>query len=140
MREDEYKGILAEHWLEKGEDALESAVLELKGGHKEAAVNRCYYACFYAFSAVLTRAGRRFRKHAAVRAALNRDYVKKGIIPRELGRLYNMLFLNRERAEYQPLARFEYETIRRWIDEIRGFIDWCRKYVDIAEGNEGDGK
>lgn len=131
-----YKALLVNYWLEKGEDALQSAILELQGGHGTAAVNRCYYACLYAFYAVLTHDARKLKKHTAVQASLNRDYVKPGIMPIALGDLYNELFINRQEGDY-TFTDFKPNTVHRWIDSVRHFIDWCRKYVGMAED---DGK
>ncbi len=46
------------------------------------AINRAYYALFYAVSALLLEEGRRFSKHSGVRAAFNRDLVKPGLTVR----------------------------------------------------------
>jgi uncharacterized protein (UPF0332 family) len=62
------------YWLDKAERAVASAVRELQDGDLAFAVNRCYYACFYAFTAVLVRDGQFPRKHTMVRSFLNRDY------------------------------------------------------------------
>lgn len=51
------------YWLEKAQEALESAKSEYKAGRLSFAVNRIYYACFYAVSAVLRERGKKFKKH-----------------------------------------------------------------------------
>jgi hypothetical protein len=56
-----------------------------------AAVNRAYYACFYAASAVLQSEGRHFVKHTGVRAAVHAELVKPGRLPREIGETYDLL-------------------------------------------------
>jgi uncharacterized protein (UPF0332 family) len=53
MNEDDARKILISLWLEKAEEALASAKLELNAGHTNFAVNRLYYACFYAATALL---------------------------------------------------------------------------------------
>ena len=45
-------------WLGKAKGSLASAELELNAGHTSFAVNRLYYACFYAVTALLLRDGK----------------------------------------------------------------------------------
>lgn len=62
MTEDESRQKVAEHWLNKANEALESAESEYRMRRFDFAVNRAYYACFYAASAVLLLMGRKFVK------------------------------------------------------------------------------
>ena len=48
MNKEQANEVLMKLWLQKADDALESAKLELAGGHLSFAVNRLYYSCFYA--------------------------------------------------------------------------------------------
>ena len=51
-----------------------------------ACVNRLYYACLYAVSALLLKNGLSSSKHTGVRGLFNRHFVKPGIISRDLAR------------------------------------------------------
>jgi len=51
-----------------------------------ACVNRLYYSCFYAVSALLVRDGLSSLKHAGVRSLFKRHYVRTGKVPMELAR------------------------------------------------------
>ncbi len=59
---------LVRYWLGKAQEALESAKSEYKAGRLSFAINRIYYACFYAVSAVLRERGKKFKKHKGVAA------------------------------------------------------------------------
>lgn len=96
------------------------------------AVNRCYYACFYAFTAVLVRDGHPPKKHAAVRSSLDRDNVRPGIMPRHLGELYNRLFLDRQEGDYQPLLSFDKAEVERLLVGARKFVAWCSKHLGLS--------
>ena len=126
------------YWLEKSADALVSANLELKHGHIAFAVNRLYYACFYAFTAVLTRDRVSLGKHTAVRAALHRDYVLARSMPETYGRLFNRLFTDRHRGDYEPLTQFEQDTVKRQVKEVEQFIAWCRDYAQQPQDSPPD--
>ena len=53
MNESGYRNEIVDYWLNKARDSLCSARDELKAGRSSFAVNRIYYACFYAVSAYL---------------------------------------------------------------------------------------
>ena len=64
------------------------------------AASRCYYAVFYAVSALFILRGRDFRKHSAVEAAVHRDLVRAGEWSASLGADYSMLIKARETGDY----------------------------------------
>ncbi len=85
-------------------------------------VNRLYYACFYAASALLLRDGHTTAKHTGVRSLLNRAYVRAGVIEADLGDLYNRLFEQRTVADYDLRVRLHESDVRPLIPEARRFV------------------
>ncbi len=53
---------IVRYWTEKSKESLDTAEDELKANRLSFSVNRIYYACFYAVSAVLLHKGYRFKK------------------------------------------------------------------------------
>ena len=53
MSEDEARRAVIQHLMDKADKALAAARREHTAGDLDLAVNRVYYACFYAASAVL---------------------------------------------------------------------------------------
>jgi len=97
-----YRAVIARDWMRKSERALNDAELLFGGDSLVGCVNRLYYAVFYAVSAVLAQEGREYGKHTAVRAALHRDFVKPGRVPRQCSITYNTLFDDRQEGDYTP--------------------------------------
>lgn len=54
--------------MERAREALSEANLLLQAGHLNTYVNRLYYACFYAVSALLVIRGISTSKHAHLRS------------------------------------------------------------------------
>ena len=81
------------YWLEKAEESLAASADELAAGRLSFAVNRAYYSCFYAVSALLLSKELRFKKHSGVRAAFQQHFVKSGMSPEKMGD-FMMNFLN----------------------------------------------
>ena len=55
------------------------------------------------FSSIIFKSGKTFKKHKEVRSILHRDYIRTGNIDVKLGKLYDWLFDNRQKADYRPL-------------------------------------
>ena len=122
MSERDDAGEVVSYWFDRAEAALASARSESLADRPDFAVNRAYFAAFYAASAVLLARGRRFVKHTGVRAAVHRDLVKTGSLAPELGRVFDRLFESRHRADYLDLVRFETEEVEQLIEEASVFV------------------
>jgi hypothetical protein len=118
------------YWFEKAADALAAAGDELKAGRLSFSVNRIYYACFYAASAILLQKGLKFKKHSGVRAAFHKHLVKPGLVSRENGQLYDELYEARQRGDYIELVRFEEEPVRTWLEQARRFVEATKSLTD----------
>jgi len=80
---------LVHYRLARAYETLEDARILANKARWNACVNRLYYACFYAVSALLVRDGLSSSKHAGIRSLFNRQYVKAGKIPKDLAEIYN---------------------------------------------------
>jgi uncharacterized protein (UPF0332 family) len=113
---------LIRYRLERAAEALQEAVLLLENGHANTCVNRLYYACFYAVSALLLAQGLASARHSGVRALFHQHIVKPGLLDVPLGQLYDKFFDNRQKSDYADLVRFVVPEIRPWVDEARAFV------------------
>ena len=114
---------LVSYRLARARQTLEEAKLLLDAGHANACVNRLYYACFYAVSALLLTRNISTSKHTHIRASLHRDYVKSGHVSKAMGDHYNLLFDSRQKGDYEDLVVFRTEDIRLWLEPTKSFID-----------------
>ena len=101
----------------------------MEQGHTNTFVNRLYYACFYAVSALLLAKGLSSAKHSGVRALFHQNFVKPNIINVELGQLYDRLFDNRQKGDYADLIRFNSNEVRPWLEETKKFVDVVEKLI-----------
>ena len=114
--------ILVQYRLERAQESLDDAHLLADAERWNACVNRLYYSCFYAVSALLVRDGLSSSRHTRVRSLLNRHYVRTGKVPRELARVYNDLFERRQEGDYADFVRFQADQVRPWISRTEAFI------------------
>jgi uncharacterized protein (UPF0332 family) len=78
---------LVRYRLARAAESLAEANLLLANDHARTAVNRLYYACFYAVSALLLAEGHSSPKHSGVRALFDQHWIAPGRLPKEMGRL-----------------------------------------------------
>lgn len=85
-------------------------------------MNRLYYACFYAATALLAQRGLASSKHAGVRSLLHQHFVKEGEVPVEMGRLYDQLFEARQEGDYVDFVAFQEEDVRPRMPSTEQFV------------------
>ena len=129
MTNDQARAEVVAFWLGRSDEAVASALAELAAGRRAFAVNRAYYACFYSLSAVLLVEGRKYAKHSGVRAALHRDLIRSGRLDSSWGRIYDRVFENRQRGDYQELVVFDVEHANALCEEASGFVAQMRRLL-----------
>jgi len=80
VKSEQHRKDVIRYWWSKAEESLASAKRELDAGSFEFAMNRIYYAAFYAVSSILLKQQISFKKHSAVRSAFLREFVKSGLL------------------------------------------------------------
>jgi len=128
--------VLVAHRLKRAHEALEEAQWMLEKEHFNTAVNRAYYALFYAANALLETEGLVSAKHSGVRALLFQNFVNDGRLPREFAKVYASLFEDRQEGDYADLVRFDQaraeeavNLARTWIVPISSLIaTWLKEH------------
>lgn len=113
---------LIQYRMERAQESLDDARLLADAERWNACVNRLYYSCFYAVSALLVRDGLSSSRHTGVRSLLNRHDVRTGKVPREFARVYNDLFERRQEGDYADFVRFQADQVRPWMPQTETFI------------------
>jgi len=119
--------------FEKAQRTLEQAIGNYNMGYVETTANRLYYAAYYAASALLIKHGLIANTHNGVKAMLGLNFIKTGIISREMGKLYNRLFNCRLTGDYEDNFDLEMDYVEPMIEPTKQFID-CVK--DLLEGKK----
>ena len=115
--------ILIRYRMDRSKEALSAARLMYEKGHYNDAVNRLYYSCFYMVIALLATEGVHPGKHTAVRAFLNKNWIKTGKLSKETGRLFNTLFDRREKGDYGDYFRFNADDVEDWLKKVEKAIE-----------------
>lgn len=120
----EWNRALVSYRLARAKETLEEARLLADSGRWNACVNRLYYGCFYAVSALLVKSGLSSSKHTGARSLFNKHYVKAGKVPKHLARFYNDLFERRQEGDYIDFVTFAENQVVPWISHAEEFIEF----------------
>lgn len=75
------------------------------------AVNRMYYACYYAVIALLLSKEISTQTHSGVRQMFGLHFVKSGLIDRELGKFYSEIHDKRQTGDYDDFISFTEDDV-----------------------------
>jgi len=95
--------------LEKGQNALEAARLCAQARLWDDAVSRAYYSACRHVQALLFSAGLEARSHAGTHHLFHLHFVKPGLVPARLGKVFAGLQKFREQADYERAFGFTEE-------------------------------
>jgi hypothetical protein len=133
MTADDQRSGIVHYWWSKALESRASAGREFEAGSYAFAMNRLYYAVFYAVSAVLLGRQQSFKKHSGVRAAFHRQFIKTGVLDMKWGRLYDQLFEDRQEGDYVVFVAFEREYVRAQLERCVEFLDELRMLLSSSE-------
>ena len=112
---------LCNYRIDQTRETINVAKLCFENGHYKDAINRAYYAAFYAVKAVLALDNIDFKRHKDVVATFNRDYVASGVYEKEIGRLLSRLQKKRENSDYDDFyiaSKEEVEDQIKFAEQI----------------------
>ena len=113
---------LIRYRMERAHETIEEAKVLFDAGHLNSYVNRLYYACFYAVSALLLTRDFSTSKHGYLRSLMHREFVKTGLIPKELGGHFDLLFDSRLKGDYSDFTVFKIDDISGWLERTQEFV------------------
>jgi len=116
--------------MENAENTLAEVAVHRENGFYNTAVNRLYYACYYAATAILVANGIEVKSHDGVRMNLGKHIVQTGILSPELGRYFSRLFSKRSTGDYDDFFNHSLETVDELIPDAKLFIQTIKDWTD----------
>ena len=121
---------LVRYRLEQATEAIAAAELNLANGLHRSAVNRAYYAMFYAVLALLAARQAETSRHSGAIAQFDQLYVKPALLPKEFSRWLHDAFLNRQSVDYGAEVTLSGDEIDVLLSRARDFLTGVRNYLD----------
>ena len=102
---------LIQYRLKRAKDTLHEVDDLIRLGYYQTTVNRLYYACFYAISALFVQNNIKTRTHSGVRQMFGQHFIQTGVISKELGKYYSTLFEKRITGDYDDFIDVDKDTV-----------------------------
>lgn len=117
--------------IESAENTLAEVETHRANGFYNTAVNRLYYACYYAATAILIANGIEVKSHDGVRMNLGKFIVQEGILTPELGRYFSRLFSKRSTGDYDDFFNHSIETVDELMPDAKLFIQTIKDWIEL---------
>jgi uncharacterized protein (UPF0332 family) len=123
MKAEESLALIA-YRLERSRESLHAAEIMFENNMLTFSMNHVYYFMFYAVQS---------SARVAVKSYFNREMIKTGIFPMEMGRLYNKVFEYRQRFDYIDFSYPDREMVSEYLEKTKGFISNIQEYLRREE-------
>lgn len=117
------------HRLENAHKTLAELPILMENKLWNTAVNRLYYACYYAVSALLISYNIEAKTHSGVRSMLGMNFTKTEKLSIEMNKFYFDLFENRQASDYADFIYFDRETVDELYQQAALFIKTIEKLI-----------
>ena len=114
---------LIDYRLQRAKETLKEADYNAAGGYFNAAVNRLYYSCYYAASALMLANNIEASTHKGIKTMIGLQFVKPGKLDARFGRIYQQLFENRQSGDYEDFVYCDLELFNELRPQAEAFID-----------------
>ena len=127
---------LASHRLTRAREALAEADLLVSANRSNGALNRVYYAAFYAARALLALKRIDSSRHSGVIALFQEHFVKTGAVAPDIARALPQAFARRQRTDYGDFAEVQMTEVQTVHDAVERFVRACEEVVGLAAEEE----
>ena len=98
--DEESKNALINYRIQRAYETLKEAQVMMRESFYNAAVNRLYYACYYAAVSLLLKYDHQPQTHNGVKTMLGLHFISTGKLPIKIGKIFSTLFKkNRHKAQ-----------------------------------------
>ncbi len=120
---DENIKALVEYRIQHAKNTFAEVRIITNSGFYNTAINRLYYACYYAVIALLLKNNIPTQTHAGVKQMLGLHFVKTKILDNEYARFYAQMFNNRISGDYDDFITFDLDMLEELIPQAEKFIE-----------------
>jgi uncharacterized protein (UPF0332 family) len=120
---------LINYRLQRSKETLEDAKLLAEKQRWNSSINRLYYAAYYAVIALLLKENYKSTTHNGAKTKFSEHFIKTGLFPTEIGRMYSQLFTWRQKGDYADLFDFTEEKVTPYIKPVEKLIELVEKLL-----------
>jgi uncharacterized protein (UPF0332 family) len=113
---------LIQYRINRAFETLREAETMIEHQFWNASINRVYYACFYAVSALLLKKGVDSSTHKGLRQMFGLHFIQTGVVSKEYGKFFSDLFDRRQTGDYDDFITFDKETALNLFSTRKDFV------------------
>ena len=106
----------------QAQESLQEASALFKASLWRGAINRSYYAMFYAVLALAVLRQEITSKHSGAITFFDREFVRPGIFPKEFSKALHLAFQRRQENDYGEVFSVSEEDAAQAITDAEGFV------------------
>ena len=129
MRQEQLRD-LVRYRLDQARDTLREATILRDAAAYRGALNRAYYAMFYALLGLLATRQLGTSKHSGAIALFDREFVKPGLFSPDLSKALHLAFDRRQVHDYGEMIEIDIETVDQTITDAGTFVAAVEAYLD----------
>ncbi len=120
---------LLRYRLSQAQDSLREAEILHAAEAPRGAINRAYYAMFYAVLALLTTKQLGTSKHSGAIGLFDREFVKTGVFPPKLSKALHLGFDQRQVYDYGEMIELDDVVSDQAIADAKEFVAAVEQYL-----------
>lgn len=113
----------------RAKESHEEALILAEKDKWNAVINRLYYSCFYAVSALLLKHDIKTRSHDGTRTQFGLLFIKTGKIDKTYGKLFTKLFDYRQKGDYGDLYDYDEDIAKPLISDVKAFLEAIGEHI-----------
>lgn len=102
-------------------------------GFWNSAVNRLYYAVFYAVNAILVHNEIYSSSHSGLRSQFSLHFIKTGKLEKKYGALLSELYDWRQKGDYDNIFDYDSDSVKPLFNRVLEMINEIRKDISKNE-------
>jgi uncharacterized protein (UPF0332 family) len=113
---------LVKYRIAKARETFDEVKLHIENELWETAINRLYYACYYAVIALLIDKEIQPETHKGVRQMFGLHFIKTGVIDNSLGKFFTDIYDMRQTGDYDDYIEFNKDDVMDLIGPVNDLI------------------
>jgi hypothetical protein len=120
---------LIQYRIDRAYETLADARLLADNNSWNSCINRLYYASFYVVNALLLKNNIRTHTHNGCKTKFHSEFIKTGLVDKNIGKLYSELFDNRQEGDYADFIFFNREMALPLIEGTENLVKEIEKLL-----------
>lgn len=125
----EDRSAMVAYRIDRALQTLEEAQYNADGGYFNTAVNRLYYACFYAASALLLKYHHECNSHAGVKTQFSLHFIQTELLGRKHGSTLRQLYDSRQSGDYADFNYCDLATYEDYKTKATDFVTAIKSFI-----------